>query len=105
MAAAEAAAPAREETAEETALRRSIEEHGGRGELQPWVVAHVQLSKLLLRASRPTDAVAHLWPAVHDAPREASAPLRYQLALALALDKQHASAEPLLRQVPWITLT
>ena len=36
---------------------------------------------------------------VQDAPREASAPLRYQLALALALDRQHASAEPLLRQV------
>ena len=59
----------------------------------------VQLSKLLLRSSRASDAIAHLWPAVQDAPREASAPLRYQLALALALDRQHASAEPLLRQV------
>ena len=59
----------------------------------------VQLSKLLLRSSRASDAIAHLWPAVQDAPKEASAPLRYQLALALALDKQPASAEPLLRQV------
>ena len=99
------------------------------GDLTAWVVAHVDLSKALLRTARATDAIAHLWPAVQvrvrgrgrvgvkvlspnpnpnpnpnpdpnqDAPREASAPLRYQLALALALDRQHASAEPLLRQV------
>ena len=33
------------------------------------------------------------------APREASAPLRFQLALALALEGQHDPAEALLRQV------
>ena len=85
--------------AEEATLRAAVEQAVAAGDLTAWVVAHVDLSKALLRTARATDAIAHLWPAVQDAPREASAPLRYQLALALALDRQHASAEPLLRQV------
>ena len=101
-AAAEGAAPseaASAAAAEEAALRAGVEQAAAAGELTAWVVAHVELSKALLRTARAADAIAHLWPAVQDAPKEASAPLRYQLALALALDRQHASAEPLLRQV------
>ena len=63
------------------------------------VEAHVALSKLLLRARRPEEAVAHLWPAIQAAPREASAPLRFQLGLATALQGQHDAAEPLFEQV------
>ena len=85
--------------AEEATLRAGVEQAAAAGDLTAWVVAHVELSKALLRSARAADAIAHLWPAVQDAPKEASAPLRYQLALALALDRQHASAEPLLRQV------
>ena len=99
---AEGAAPseaASAAAAEEAALRAGVEQAAAAGELTAWVVAHVELSKALLRTARAADAIAHLWPAVQDAPKEASAPLRYQLALALALDRQHASAEPLLRQV------
>ena len=59
----------------------------------------VLLSKSLLRAKRPADAVAHLWPAVRATPQESSAPVRFQLALALALQEQHDVAEPLLEQV------
>ena len=63
------------------------------------VTAHVELSKLLLRAKQPVAAMAHLWPAVLAAPQEASGPIRFQLALALALQGQYDVAEPLLEQV------
>ena len=63
------------------------------------IEAHVLLSKLMLREKRPADAVDHLWPAVQAAPREASAPLRFQLGLAVALQEQHDVAQPLFRQV------
>jgi len=63
------------------------------------VTAHVQLSKLLLRRKQTQQAVAHLWPAVQAVPREHSGPLRFQLALALALQGQHDTAKPLLSQV------
>ena len=63
------------------------------------VEAHVLLSKRLMREQRVGEAAAQLWPAVQAAPREASAPLRFQLALALSLDGQHEVAEPLLEQV------
>ena len=43
--------------------------------------------------------MAHLWPAVLAAPQEASAPIRFQLALALALQGKYDVAEPLLEQV------
>ncbi|KAL1510128.1 hypothetical protein AB1Y20_006460 [Prymnesium parvum] len=62
------------------------------------VTAHVQLSKLLLRRKQTQQAVAHLWPAVQAVPREHSGPLRFQLALALALQGQHDTAKPLLSQ-------
>ena len=57
------------------------------------------LSKLFLRQGRPDEAVAHLWPAVKRAPQTESGPLRFQLALALALLNKHDVAEPLLEQV------
>ena len=63
------------------------------------VTAHVELSKLLLRAKQPEAAMAHLWPAVQVAPQAASGPIRFQLALALALEGQYDVAEPLLEQV------
>jgi tetratricopeptide (TPR) repeat protein len=63
------------------------------------VTAHVELSKLLIRAKQPVAAMAHLWPAVLAAPQEASGPIRFQLALALALQGQYDVAEPLLEQV------
>ena len=63
------------------------------------VTAHVELSKLLIRAKQPVAAMAHLWPAVLAAPQEASGPIRFQLALALALEGQYDVAEPLLEQV------
>ena len=63
------------------------------------VEAHVLLSKLFLRRGRPDEAVAHLWPAVRRAPQTESGPLRFQLALALALLNKHDVAEPLLEQV------
>uniref|UniRef100_A0A7S3C2G9 Uncharacterized protein n=1 Tax=Haptolina ericina TaxID=156174 RepID=A0A7S3C2G9_9EUKA len=63
------------------------------------VEAHVKLSKLLLKEMRLGEAVAHLWPAIQDTPREHSAPLRFQLGLALALQQQPDAAEPLLEQV------
>ena len=63
------------------------------------IAAHVALSKTLLRAKRPAEAVEHLWPAVQATPQEQSAPLRFQLAMALALQEQHDVAEPLLLQV------
>ena len=94
-----AAPPAPETDAEVVSLRESIAKAEASGDLEPWVVAHVQLSKRLMGSSRVADAVTHLWPAVQAAPREASGPLRFQLALALALQEQHAAAEPLLRQV------
>ena len=59
----------------------------------------MKLSKLLLRAKRPEDAVSHLWPAVQAAPQESSAPLRFQLGMAMALQEQHDVAEPLFEQV------
>ena len=80
-------------TPEEAELRRRIEADVSD------VEAHVRLSKAYLRAKRPADAVAHLWPAVRATPQESSAPLRFQLALALALQEQHDVAEPLLEQV------
>ena len=63
------------------------------------VEALVAESRELLRAKDAGGATALLWPAVQAAPREASAPLRFQLALALALEGQHEPAEALLRQV------
>ena len=48
-------------------------------------------SRELLRAKDAGGATALLWPAAA-APREASAPLRFQLALALALEGQHEPA-------------
>ena len=65
------------------------------------VEAHVQLSKLLLKArpSRAQEAVSHLWPAVRGTPQEASGPLRFQLGLAVAVQGQHDVAEPLFQQV------
>ena len=63
------------------------------------VEALVAESRELLRAKDAGGATALLWPAVQAAAREASAPLRFQLALALALEGQHEPAEALLRQV------
>ena len=65
------------------------------------VEAHVLLSKVLLRAKRVDEAVAHLWPLVKEQaiPRDASAPIRFQLGLALGLQEQHEVAEPLFEQV------
>lgn len=82
---------------EEAALRRKIDEAAEANSLD--LASHVELSKRLLRAKRPEEAASHLWPAVQAAPREASAPLRFQLALALSLQGQHDVAEPLLEQV------
>ena len=87
-AAAEEAAPIVEQSAEEIELRTRIA-------AEPLdVEAHVKLSKLLLRGKRPEDAVSHLWPAVKAAPQESSAPLRFQLGMAMALQEQHDVAEP-----------
>ena len=92
-AAAEEAAPIVEQSAEEIELRTHIA-------AEPLdVEAHVKLSKLLLRGKRPEDAVSHLWPAVKAAPQESSAPLRFQLGMAMALQEQHDVAEPLFEQV------
>jgi hypothetical protein len=41
-----------------------------------------------------------LWPAVQQAPREASGPLRFFLGVATAAQQQHDVAEPLFEQVP-----
>ena len=59
----------------------------------------MELSKLLIREKRTQDAIAHLWPAVKATPVEVSAPLRFQLAIALSLQGQHSPAEHLLVQV------
>ena len=63
------------------------------------VVQVVARSKELLKQNLPSQAVDLLWPAVQACERAASAPLRFQLALALALQKQHGPAEELLKQV------
>lgn len=90
---ASSAAGTTEVTAEELELRTRLTAHP----LE--IETHVQLSKLLLRAQRPAEAVDHLWPAVQSVPQEQSAPLRFQLALALGVQEQHEAAEPLLEQV------
>ena len=80
-------------TPEETELRGQLQKEPAD------VDANVKLSKLLLRAQRPAEAVDHLWPAVQAVPQEQSAPIRFQLALALSIQGQHEAAEPLLEQV------
>ena len=91
-AAASAAAPAAQ-SAEEQEWRRRLASNADDTE------AHVALSKALLRQGRAEEAVAQLWPAVKAAPVEASGPLRFQLALALASRGQFDVAAPLLEQV------
>ena len=59
----------------------------------------MRLSKLLIRTQRLGEAGELLWAAVRAAPQPASAPLRFQLSLALFLQGQHEAAEALLLQV------
>jgi len=61
--------------------------------------AYLGLSRLLLRGGRFEEVVNLLWPAVQQAPREASGPLRFFLGVATAAQQQHDVAEPLFEQV------
>ncbi len=87
-----AEASARETRAEEAAWRRRIAEN------VEDVQAHVSLSKSLLRRRRASEAVAHLWPAVKAVPQGHSAPIRFQLGVALSVQGQHEPAELLFEQ-------
>jgi len=78
---------------DEVALRRYVVSH------PTDLRGHAGLGKLLLRQRRWQEAVEFLWPLVQSLPREQSAPLRFQLALSLLQQGQHAAAEALLSQV------
>ncbi|EOD17154.1 hypothetical protein EMIHUDRAFT_244351 [Emiliania huxleyi CCMP1516] len=75
--------------------------------VQPLAIVAVPLVQIplliwsleLLKARRPAEAVDVLWPAILAAPREDSGPLRFQCALALHMQSQHAASAELLKQV------